>query len=159
MSPVTRKRLDPWHWLRTSAAREPVSLLCDFDGTLVPYVYRPDGIVVPQGVISLLTSLEQTLDRAIAIVSGRPIVQLDKWLHPFASAIAGLHGAEIRHSRDAGVHCLPHSGMPDELRARVHVALKQWAPGSRPFIEDKVLGLALHYSPTVTADEVAMILQ
>ncbi|MBL8525694.1 MAG: HAD hydrolase family protein [Betaproteobacteria bacterium] len=49
--------------------------------------------------------------------------------------------------------------MPDELRARVSTALSQWTAGGRPFIEDKGLGLALHYSPPVTADEVAMILQ
>lgn len=159
MRPLKTRRLDPWHWLRTPAAREPVSLFCDFDGTLVPYVYLPDGIVVPHGVISLLTSLEQALSGAIAIVSGRPLGQLDAWLHPFAGAIAGLHGAEIRHSRGAAVQSLPHTGIPDELRARVGLTLEQWAPGARPFIEDKGLGLALHYSPPITADEVATMLQ
>ena len=156
---MRRQRVDPWHWLRTPAAREPAALFCDFDGTLVPYVYRPDGIVVPRGVISLLLSLEQTLDRAIAIVSGRPVAQLDKWLHPFGAAIAGLHGAEIRHSRDDLVQRLANPGIPDDLRQRVQSAMRQLAPGGRAFIEDKGMGLALHYSSPITAEEVTAALQ
>jgi len=155
---VRRRRPDPWHWLRTPAAREPAALFCDFDGTLVPYVYRPDGIVVPRGVISLLSSLEQTLDHAVAIVSGRPLAQLDKWLHPFSGAIAGLHGAEIRITAEALVRRVPEACVPGSLRQRVHSAMRQLAPAGRPFIEDKGLALALHYSSPISGDEVAAAL-
>jgi trehalose 6-phosphate phosphatase len=155
---VRRHRLDPWHWLRTPAAREPAALFCDFDGTLVPFVYRPDGVVVPHGVISLLSSLEHTLDHAIAIVSGRPLAQLDKWLYPFAGAVAGLHGAEIRTSSEAIVRRVPVAGVPDDLRQRVQSAMRQLAPAGRPFIEDKGLALALHYSSPISSDEVTAAL-
>jgi trehalose 6-phosphate phosphatase len=62
----------------------------------------PDAVVVPPGLTEALGRLSRWLDGAIALISGRPISQLDRWLAPLALPAAGVHGAERRRADGRG---------------------------------------------------------
>src|SRR5579859_2732178 len=72
------------------------ALFLDFDGTLIEIAATPEQVAVPPGLPSLLRGLADRLDRAVALVSGRPIADLDRWLAPLQLPTAGLHGLERR---------------------------------------------------------------
>jgi trehalose 6-phosphate phosphatase len=89
-------RTDPIDWIE----RAPdIALFLDFDGTLVDIAARPDDVVPPAGLVDLLGALERALGGALAIVTGRSIADLDRFLAPATFVAAGLHGAEYRCSR------------------------------------------------------------
>jgi trehalose 6-phosphate phosphatase len=79
------------------------ALFLDFDGSLVEIALNPADVVVPNSLLTLLADLEAERDGALAIISGRPIADLDKRLAPLHLAAAGEHGAEIRHLNNGAV--------------------------------------------------------
>lgn len=72
------------------------ALFLDFDGTLVDIADQPDGVQVPAGLVETLSLLNGYLGGALAVVSGRPIGQVDDFLRPLRIAAAGVHGTERR---------------------------------------------------------------
>ena len=56
----------------------------------------PDTVVVAPGLVQVLASLAERLQGRLAIVSGRPIAQIDAMLAPLKLPVAGVHGAERR---------------------------------------------------------------
>lgn len=116
------------------------ALFLDFDGTLVELAPQPEDIVVPPELITLLQQIHRASDGALAIVSGRPMEQLDFFLAPLRLPMAGVHGAE-RRSADGRVIQQPVADV-HHLRERLlplvtaHPALQ---------LELKRGALALHY--------------
>jgi trehalose 6-phosphate phosphatase len=82
------------------------ALLLDFDGTLVEIAETPDETVVPRTLVHLLGSLETAFDGAVAIVTGRTVTEIDRFLHPLRLVIAGVHGGALRLSADTVVERL-----------------------------------------------------
>ena len=79
---------------------------------------------------------------AVAIVSGRPIGQIDRLLTPFLASAAGEHGVSIRYS-DGTLEELPVGiAVPDTWREALNGAVERW-PGVR--VETKPHGVAVHY--------------
>lgn len=72
------------------------ALFLDLDGTLVDIAASPDEIVVPRELPLFLGRLTIGLSGALAIVSGRTIREIDRFLHPLRPVAAGVHGAELR---------------------------------------------------------------
>ncbi|MCA1324552.1 trehalose-phosphatase [Herbaspirillum sp. alder98] len=116
------------------------ALFLDFDGTLVELAPQPEDIVVPPDLITLLQQLHHYSDGALAIVSGRPLEQLDFFLAPLRLPMAGVHGAE-RRTAEGNIIELP---VPDvhHLRERL-LPLVTANPGLQ--LEIKRGALALHY--------------
>ncbi|ALU87442.1 trehalose-phosphatase [Herbaspirillum rubrisubalbicans] len=116
------------------------ALFLDFDGTLVELAPQPEEIVVPPELMTLLQHLQQASDGALAIVSGRPLDQLDFFLAPLRLPAAGVHGAE-RRTADGRILQQP---VPDvhHLRERL-LGLVESHPGLQ--LELKRGALALHY--------------
>src|SRR3954466_9068677 len=56
------------------------ALFLDFDGTLVDLAAEPGAVVVPSSLVNSLSSLNTYLSGAIAVISGRPIEQIDAFL-------------------------------------------------------------------------------
>ena len=118
------------------------ALFLDFDGSIVDIAPTPDAVVVPETLPPLLAALREALGGAVAIVTGRPIAQIDGFLGDAVPAVAGLHGLERRTADGAAVPPPPpHGGLPG-IRAR----LERFA-AARPgvLVEDKGHSLALHY--------------
>jgi trehalose 6-phosphate phosphatase len=116
------------------------ALFLDFDGTLVDIADRPDSVVVPPTLVRTLQGLQACLGGALAIVSGRPIEQIDGHLHPLVLPAAGVHGAERRTAQGGLVHAdVPPLQRPldaAEALARRHGGLQ---------VERKRGSIALHY--------------
>src|SRR5438132_4500856 len=72
------------------------ALFLDFDGTLVDIAPQPDQVVMPPPLIHTLEQLHGYLGGALALISGRPIAQIDEYLRPLVVPAAGVHGAERR---------------------------------------------------------------
>lgn len=119
------------------------ALLLDVDGTLLDIAPAPELVVVPAGLTAALARLYERLGGALALVSGRPIAELDLLFAPLVLPAAGEHGAEVRSRPDQPVISLaPRSDSVAVLHARAAKALAD-APGVH--IERKRRGFAIHY--------------
>ena len=67
----------------------------DFDGVLVALAETPDAVVVPPDVPSLLADLHRLAGGAVAIVSGRAVADIRRYLPDFPGVVVGSHGAQI----------------------------------------------------------------
>lgn len=72
------------------------ALFLDFDGCLVEIAPRPDAVMVPPGLPAALTRIAARLNGALAIVSGRTLAELERYLSGFDGPMVGSHGAEAR---------------------------------------------------------------
>lgn len=72
------------------------ALFFDFDGTLVDLAPHPAQVIVEPTVPGLLAGLQAALGGALALVSGRPVAEIDHHLPSLQFAAAGVHGAERR---------------------------------------------------------------
>lgn len=116
------------------------ALFLDFDGTLTDIAARPDAVSVAPAVTQQLAALARALGGAVAVVSGRPVAEIDHWLQPLRLPVAGVHGAE-RRGRDG---FLRRIATPDLTPARMLIeALVRRHPALR--LEVKPGALALHY--------------
>lgn len=116
------------------------ALFLDFDGTLVDIAPQPEAVVVPAGLRDTLERLHQYLGGAAAVISGRPIEQIDSFLLPLVLPAAGVHGAE---RRNAGGELVLLSTHPLQLVEAAAGELAAQHPELR--IENKRGSLAVHY--------------
>ena len=117
------------------------ALFLDFDGTLVDIFARPDLTRVSPPLIGILDHIYQHLDGALAIVTGRPLTDLDRLLAPLTLPAAGIHG--IQHRDGAGhVESRCQTAIPDDVRVQIKALATS---DSRLILEDKGYSLGLHY--------------
>ena len=119
------------------------ALFVDFDGTLADLAPRPDAVAVLPGLTDTLKALHERLDGALAVVSGRPIEQLDRLLVPLVLPCAGVHGAERRQANGEVMRVESTLETVLEDVAREADALAARHPGL--LVERKPGALALHY--------------
>ena len=126
------------------------ALFLDFDGTLVELADTPDSILVPAGLSGLLDRLSQRLGGRLALLSGRPIADLDRHVGPTGIARSGSHGLEIRLAGGGG----RSAQAPDGLEAAKSSVAEFAAARPGLLAEDKPAGVALHYrlAPELAAE-------
>lgn len=117
------------------------ALFLDFDGTLVGFVDDPDAVKVAPDLVPALERLSEALGGALAIVTGRPVAAIDRFLSPLSLATAGVHGFERRHAPGAPVE---RSEPPSSLEDARRVLLSE-ADGVGLRVEDKGTAIVLHY--------------
>jgi len=117
-----------------------IALLLDVDGTLIDIKPSPSEVHVSAELRDLLQRLSRQLGGALALVSGRPIVDIDRLFAPLELPTIGGHGAETRLR--AGETVYGASPLPHDMRRQLAGAAK---PGSGIVVEDKGYSLALHY--------------
>jgi trehalose 6-phosphate phosphatase len=125
----------------TPLAPDLAALFLDFDGTLVEIAPRPDAVTVPPGLPGLLTRLADRFGGALAVVSGRPLAQLEALL-PVPLAMAGDHGASLRPAPGAAMRHLDLPVPPAAWLSQAE-ALAAGFPGA--LVERKAHGFVLHY--------------
>ncbi len=118
-----------------------MALFLDFDGTLVDIAARPEAIDVPPGLPGLLLRLSARLGGALAVVSGRPMAQLDEHL-PVAITKVGDHGGSVRLDPAGSVEHAALDRPPASWLGRARL-LAEAFPGA--FVEAKEHGFVLHY--------------
>jgi trehalose 6-phosphate phosphatase len=114
----------------------------DFDGTLVDIAERPDAVVVEPGLADALARLRDRLGGALALISGREIGVLDRFLHPERLDAAGMHGLEHRMAGEY-IGCRPEDH--PQLRAGVEDLKRRFNAEPGILIEDKGCSVALHW--------------
>lgn len=116
------------------------ALFFDFDGTLVELAALPGAVVIDPGLPRLLQQVSAALDGALAIVSGRPLSEIDQFLQPLTLCAAGVHGAE-RRGADGHVRRFACPGLHDAVAVVQALCLRH------PVLhmEVKPCAIALHY--------------
>jgi trehalose 6-phosphate phosphatase len=119
-----------------------IAILLDVDGTLIDLAPTPREVFVS---VELRRTLKRLFDRtggALALVSGRPLKELDLLFAPLQLPIVGGHGAEIRLRPEGEVDRACAKPLDDALKRRLAVIA---AEGRGIILEDKEYGLAIHY--------------
>ena len=116
------------------------ALFLDFDGTLADLASEPEAVEVASGVIPALVRLSEQLNGALAIVSGRRLADLDRFLAPLRLPAAAEHGAQRRHA-DGRILSLATPDVQDVARRAAELAAHH--DGLR--VEIKSAAVALHY--------------
>jgi trehalose 6-phosphate synthase/phosphatase len=121
-------------------------LILDYDGTLVPFVRRPQQAAPPPSLLDLLGVLAGDPHNCVALMSGRSAENLDHWFGTVGGMwLVAEHGAELRP---------PSTQQWEQLRPQVTTDWKNTVmlilehfvdrtPGS--FIEEKKYALVWHY--------------
>ena len=119
-----------------------VALLLDLDGTLLDIAPTPDQVVVPPGLMAALRGLRTHLGGALAVVTGRPIDQIDGLLADVPYAVAGEHGGAIRHAPGASVR---RAALPDPPVEWILEAARIAERHPGVLLEQKQRGFVFHY--------------
>ena len=143
-------RLDP----------DRAALFLDYDGTLVELAPRPDLAVADPALRTLLADLQARCRGALAIVSGRPVGDIDGFLAPLRLTVAGLHGLALRRHDGTMLETAAPGPAVEAARAALASSPRRH-PGT--LLEDKRWTLALHFrqapgaadAATALADELA----
>lgn len=93
---------------------------------------------------ALRSAIERTsgqLDGALALLSGRPIAQLDRCVGWNECPAAGVHGLERRDAQKV----LHRPEAPAQLRNAVAILIDVLAAGPGVTVEDKRVAVAIHY--------------
>src|SRR5499433_4606298 len=79
---------------------QKITLLLDVDGTIVDIGPSPAEVQIADGLPETLGRLFDLMRGAIALVSGRPIADLDRLFATLRLQSIGGHGAEMRVSEN-----------------------------------------------------------
>jgi trehalose 6-phosphate phosphatase len=128
----------------------------DCDGTLAAIMDQPDAAAVEPEIVNCVRVLHEATSGALALVSGRSIVQLDHMLSPLILPAAGVHGVERRNG--AGQIFRPHF----DVKAVLAIAreLDAFAAQHDGLISEvKSASVAIHYRmrPEMEADALRLM--
>ncbi len=118
------------------------ALFFDLDGTLIDLAPRPDMVRMPEMLIDLLKQVQRELQGALAVVSGRPLGQLDALLAPWRPPAAGEHGAQCRLPSGEMVPPPRLPAVPTEWRLAADALASE---NAGIVVEQKATGIAVHY--------------
>lgn len=126
----------------------------DVDGTLAEIQPRPELVFIPAPTLAALERLHAE-GIPVAVISGRPLAQLDALLEPLRLPAAGVHGAE-RRDADGQRQNL---ALDDSTFARIQTELRQ-ACDAHPglHLENKAVAFALHFRQSPELEDVARTL-
>lgn len=128
------------------------ALFLDFDGTLVGFEDDPMAVAIEKPALDALVRLQGALSGALAIVSGRRIEDLDRFLDPLAFAAAGVHGLERRNRPGGPIEAIAQPEILDDVRHALGEVLEI---NQRLSLEDKGTALVLHYRTAPDLRDVA----
>jgi trehalose 6-phosphate synthase/phosphatase len=122
----------------------PLTLLIDYDGTLVPYADTPDDAVPDAELLRLLATLASNPYIQLHIVSGRAIDAINRWFWHLPADLWAEHGVAHRSAAGGAWERFVPSARDWIDRARPILAeAADETPGA--LLEEKSTGLAWHY--------------
>jgi trehalose 6-phosphate phosphatase len=127
-----------------------LALFLDVDGTMLDIAPVPEAVKVPAGLSAALAALYQSLGGALAIVSGRPIKQIDQLFKPLVLPASGEHGFEIRRIPGQPVERLQQSAALNLLRPSIRELAKRM-PGVIPEYKSGTIALHFRQVPAMAA--------
>lgn len=118
------------------------ALFFDFDGTLVELADQPHLVKLAPEILHDIARIVAAVDGALAIITGRDLSDVDRYLAPLTLPIAGVHGL-TRRSADGSLHQSPINGDAiDALQDRLGNFVESL---SGVLLERKQGSVALHY--------------
>jgi trehalose 6-phosphate phosphatase len=114
----------------------------DVDGTILDIAPTPLQVHVPASLRKALAGLSKRLGGALALVSGRPLSELDRIFFPLQLPAVGGHGAELRPTAPGSTIERHNAVFDPALKRRLH-EIAAGHPGV--IVEDKGYSVALHY--------------
>lgn len=130
--------------MNQGAGQAPLlAVFTDFDGTLVELAETPDAVDVSADLMGRLDRMVHDFDHAFAVLTGREISDIDRFLSPLHLPIAGAHGAQRRRA----------DGTFEEIDANISATAENIANALTPLLqahpdllmEAKDGAVALHY--------------
>ncbi len=121
---------------------DKVAILLDIDGTLLDIALTPHDVRVPSTLRKTLAKLQDRVGGALALVSGRPLSDIDLIFSPLRLSAIGGHGAEIRPKPNGHVNGGHLASLDKEIRRRFADIARA---GEGVIVEDKGYSVALHY--------------
>lgn len=119
-----------------------LALFLDFDGTLVAIADRPDDVRLDPETRKALAALDQLLSGALAIITGRDIVAVDRFLAPLRLSVAGVHGLTRRDAQGKTHGPSFDFGLSAVIKQALAPLLQKY---SGLLLENKSGAVALHY--------------
>jgi len=114
----------------------------DIDGTLIELADAPDGVHVDSVLQQMIVDLHDAARGAVALISGRSIVDIDRLFPRTLLPVAGQHGVERRNAEGrVSHHAFPSHRL--EWAQRQLTRFIEEHPGV--LLEHKGLSLALHF--------------
>lgn len=132
---------------------DDLALFLDFDGTLVDIAPTPGAVRPGKSLVATLERLTTHLGGAVAIVSGRPIGEIDGFLAPLQLPAAGLHGLQTRFHAEDEIDSAP---VGPELAILKAALAGSGLTGRGVSIEDKGAALAVHYRIAPDCEEAVL---
>lgn len=120
------------------------ALFLDFDGTLVDIAPSPHAVRIHASIVDTLHDVYRLFDGAVAIVSGRCVAEIDRFLDPLVISVAGEHGAQWRNVQGDFFE-LDTSSFAQALEPIVRAAQLLANQNNALLLEPKTVGFALHY--------------
>ncbi len=134
--------MEPTHSTHSlpAIALRSTALFLDFDGTLADLAPQPESVRLADDLVPLLQLLFGHLGGALAIVSGRRLIDLDEFLRPLKLPSAAEHGAQRRLAGGQQLNMTPPD-LQHAIKAASTLAMEH--PLLR--VEIKIAAVALHY--------------
>ncbi len=134
-------------------APERAAFFFDFDGTLADIAEHPEDVKVTDASRETLARLQQASGGAVAIISGRDIASIDRFLDPEKLPVAGVHGLTRRDAQGQLHH--PDFDMSElrEIEARLQLLVDR---ETGLLLERKHGAIALHYRQRPELEEVCI---
>lgn len=123
------------------ASVDGVALFLDIDGTLIDLALTPDSVVVPPDLPPLLAALGAQTAGALALLTGRDLLTVDRLFAPFHLPVGAVHGAVVRDGAGRIVADPPHPDLPLVQRRLEAFA----ADHPAALVEEKGTAVALHF--------------
>lgn len=117
------------------------ALFLDLNGSLIDIAATPDSVSIPAGFVTLVDLLVQRLGGALAILTGRPIKDVDRLFSPLAPVAAGVHGAELRFAPQGEI-VFRAPPIDAEVARSVHRVAEKL---TGVLVEAKHASIAVHY--------------
>jgi trehalose 6-phosphate phosphatase len=121
---------------------ENIAFFLDFDGTLADFADDPAAVILPLAERRSLETIKHATGSAVAIVSGRSVLDLERFITPLGLPLAGVHGLERKNARGEMVRMpLDESGLQ-----RAKTRLRAFSLAHAGILaEEKPGSIALHY--------------
>lgn len=117
------------------------ALFLDFDGTLTEIAPRPELVFVEPALVSLIERVQRLIGGAVAVVSGRPLREIDNFLMPLQLPGAGQHGAELRMHGNS----TPQRRVWPGVSAAAFELRSRFGHDPQLIVEEKGASVAIHY--------------
>lgn len=130
--------------LKDKISRSFIFLFLDYDGTLAPIADMPVKAHMPLKTRKIIDLLSKNYECKVAIISGRSLGNIKRYVGLKKVIYAGNHGLEIEGPKNRFAYRIPKEFMLAIKKIKEKIA-KDFSDIEGILIEDKKLTLSVHY--------------